>query len=218
MSISGTIRVLHVDDEPSLADMAATFLEREDDRITVHTETNPDDGLKRVADNEFDCIVSDYDMPGRNGIEFLEAVRENYSELPFILYTGKGSEEVASDAISAGVTDYLQKESGTGQYTVLANRISNSVEQYRSRKAVQETERKLSELAERTDDVLFMFDGDWSELLFVNSAYEEMWGESIEELKEDRLCSFGIRRRISWVSDAPAKVVDGGFQQHFAEL
>lgn len=136
MSISGTIRVLHVDDEPSLADMAATFLEREDDRITVHTGTNPADGLKQVADNEFDCIVSDYDMPGRTGIEFLEAVRENYSELPFILYTGKGSEEVASDAISAGVTDYLQKESGTGQYTVLANRISNAVEQYRSRKAV----------------------------------------------------------------------------------
>lgn len=185
MSISGTIRVLHVDDEPSLADMAATFLEREDDRITVHTGTNPADGLKQVADNEFDCIVSDYDMPGRTGIEFLEAVRENYSELPFILYTGKGSEEVASDAISAGVTDYLQKESGTGQYTVLANRISNAVEQYRSRKAVQETERKLSELAERTDDVLFMFDADWSEILFVNSAYEEVWDRSSEELKEN---------------------------------
>jgi PAS domain S-box-containing protein len=66
----------------------------------------------------------------------------------------------------------------------LANRISNAVNQYRSRRAVQETERKLSELAERTDDILFMFNGDWSELLFINSAYEEIWGGSIDELEE----------------------------------
>ncbi len=52
----------------------------------------------------------------QDGIEFLEAVREGHRDLPFILYTGKGSEEVASDAISAGVTDYLQKGSGTDQY------------------------------------------------------------------------------------------------------
>ena len=184
MRNAGVIRVLHVDDEPDFADMVATFLEREDDRITVQTVNSPTAGLKLLLRHDFDCIVSDYDMPAQTGIEFLDAVRKQYSELPFILYTGKGSEEIASDAISAGVTDYLQKESGTGQYTVLANRISNAVEQYHSRQAVQETEQKLSELAERTDDILFMFDGDWDELLFVNSAYEDIWGGSIEELEK----------------------------------
>lgn len=65
-------------------------------------------------------------MPGMNGIEFLESVRAIDEDLPFILFTGKGSEEVASEAISAGVTDYLQKQSGTDQYTILANRITNA--------------------------------------------------------------------------------------------
>lgn len=185
MSNSGGTHILHVDDEPDFAELAATFLEREDDQLAVHTETSPSAGLDFLADHVVDCIVSDYDMPERNGIEFLEAVREQYPELPFILYTGKGSEEIASDAISAGVTEYLQKESGTGQYTVLANRITNAVDQYRSRKAIKETEQKLSELAERTDDILFMVNGDWTELLFINSAYEEMWGGSIEALGED---------------------------------
>lgn len=185
MSMDGPIGVLHVDDEPGFADMVATFLEREHDQMSIQTVTSPADGLEQLDNHEIDCIISDYDMPGTNGIEFLSTVREQYPELPFILYTGKGSEEIASDAISAGVTDYLQKESGSGHYTVLANRISNAVDQYRSRQAVQETEQKLAELAERTDDILFMVNGDWSELLFINSAYEEVWGGSIEELTEN---------------------------------
>jgi PAS domain S-box-containing protein len=179
------IQVLHVDDDPSFGEMVGIYLAREDDRITVRTAATPTEGSKVLASHDIDCVVSDYDMPERNGIEFLEDVRERYPELPFILYTGKGSEEIASEAISTGVTDYLQKEAGTSQYTVLANRIGNAVEQHRSRKAVRETERKLSEVAERTDDVLFMFSGDWSELLFINSTYEEIWGGSVEKLETD---------------------------------
>ncbi|WP_283402090.1 GAF domain-containing protein [Halorubrum sp. DM2] len=135
------IRVLHVDDDPDLAELAATYLEREDDRIDVETATDATEGLDRVADGDVDCVVSDYNMPGRNGIEFLETVREERPELPFILYTGKGSEEVASDAIASGVTDYLQKESGTGQYAVLANRVTNAVEQYRTGQRAAELDR-----------------------------------------------------------------------------
>ena len=111
-----TVRILHVDDELSFADLAATFLQREDDRFRVETETSASEGLGRLADEQFDCVISDYNMPGRDGIEFLRAVRDEYPDLPFVLFTGRGSEEVASRAISAGVTDYLQKGSGTEQY------------------------------------------------------------------------------------------------------
>jgi PAS domain S-box-containing protein len=182
---SDRIRVLHVDDERDVAELTAEFLERESDRIEVVTETSPADGADRLAAESIDCVVSDYEMSGTDGLAFLESIRDEYGDLPFLLFTGKGSEEIASEAISAGVTDYLQKETGTDQYTVLANRIENAVEQHRSRRAVEATEEKLLQLAERTDDILFMFDGDWSELLFVNSAYEDVWGQSIAELRED---------------------------------
>ena len=91
------VRILHVDDEPSFADMAATFIQREHERFSVETATSAEDGLDQLASKQFDCVVSDYDMPGQNGIEFLKAVREIDPDLPFILFTGKGSEEVASD-------------------------------------------------------------------------------------------------------------------------
>lgn len=183
MSGVGRIVVLHVDDEPEFANLTAEMLEQEDDRFTVETTTRASDALDFLADHDVNCIVSDYEMPGETGIDFLEAVRDRYPDLPFILYTGKGSEEIASEAITAGVTEYLQKEAGSSQYTVLANRIRNAVDKYHSRQAVKETEQKLSELAENTDEILFMFDSDWSELLFINSAYEEVWNQSIEELK-----------------------------------
>ena len=101
------IRVLHVDDDPDLAALTGSFLERENDRITVETAPNATAGLDRLDAGGVDCVVSDHDMPGPNGIEFLESVRERDPDLPFILYTGKGSESVASEAVSAGVSDYL---------------------------------------------------------------------------------------------------------------
>lgn len=182
MSISGNIRTLHVDDDPSLGDLTADFLERERDDLEVVTEMRPSEAIERLEreTDSIDCIVSDYEMPGMDGLEFLEAVREIDEELPFILFTGKGSEEIAAEAITAGVTDYLQK-GGTEQYVVLANRVVNSVEQY---KAAQ-IERRLRTLSEETDDMLWMFSADWETLLFVNSAVEDVLGVSRSQLSDD---------------------------------
>ena len=156
--MSGTheaIRVLHVDDDPGLAELVATFLEREDDRIEVRTEHDAEAGLDALEDATVDCVVSDYDMPGRDGIEFLRAVREEYPELPFVLFTGKGSEEIASEAISAGVTDYLQKRGGTEQYTLLANRIRNAVDATRAHELLAERTRRLETLIENLPGMIY---------------------------------------------------------------
>ena len=112
------IQILHVDDNANFGDLTATYLEKEDDRFSVETATSAGEGIDIISHRPPDCVISDYDMPEMNGITFLDAVRQEFPDLPFILFTGKGSEKVASDAISADVTDYLQKESGTEQYTI----------------------------------------------------------------------------------------------------
>jgi len=146
MRSQGDIRVLHVDDEREFAEVAAMHLERADGGLSVVTEFSAQDGLSTLRTSPVDCVVSDHDMPGMDGLEFLKAVREEYPELPFVLFTGKGNEEIASDAISAGVTEYLQKDVGTDQYTVLANRIRRAVGEKRAKSALEESERQLSTL------------------------------------------------------------------------
>jgi CheY-like chemotaxis protein len=128
-----SVRVLHVDDDPAFTDLSAAALEDGNERFTVETAARASEGMSRLDESSVDCIVSDYEMPGQNGIEFLSTVREEYPDLPFILFTGKGSETIASDAISAGTTDYLQKGSGTDQFVLLANRITNAVQSDRAR-------------------------------------------------------------------------------------
>jgi PAS domain S-box-containing protein len=187
--MSGTtdgISVLHVDDEPTLSDVVATYLEREDDRIDVRTATSADDGLEILSEHDVDCIVSDYDMPRTNGIEFLEIVREDHPDLPFILYTGKGSEAVASDAISAGVTDYLQKESGTDHFSILVNRIVNAVERYRIESEAQQTRSQLEAISENSSDAIIIIDTD-SHIQFANPAVEDLFGYGPTELRGEQV-------------------------------
>lgn len=163
------IRVLHVDDDPDFGDVTAVFLEREDSRFVIETVDSAKAGRKRLGADHFDCVVSDYDMPGETGIEFLESVRAEYPELPFILFTGKGSEQVASRAISAGVTDYLQKEPGREQYELLANRIINSVSQSRAESRLERQQTIFSTLIEHLP-VGVLVEDESRQILAANSA------------------------------------------------
>ncbi|MFB9804463.1 response regulator [Haladaptatus pallidirubidus] len=176
------IRVLHVDDDPARIRLSTTLLGRYLPDAEIYTETDPMVARDRLdADLSVDCIVSDFDMGTMDGLDFLEAVRERFSNLPFILFTGKGSEEIASEAISAGVTDYLQKSGGADQYAVLANRIENVVGQYRAERAATMYQRRMKTVYERVTDAFFALDADWR-FTFVNGRGEELLNKNEAEL------------------------------------
>jgi PAS domain S-box-containing protein len=194
--MSDRIRVLHVEDDPDLAEITASFLEREDSRIAVESASNATEGLERLDDSdaEVDCIVSDHDMPGPNGIEFLEAVRERDPEIPFILYTGKGSESVASEAISAGVTDYLQKGGSTEQYEILANRVVDAVEKCRIEREADRTRAHLQAITDHSMDAIVTIDAD-SRIRFANPAVERLFGYPPAELEGEPLATLMPERK-----------------------
>lgn len=139
------IHVLHVDDEPDQLMITKQFLEEVDPRIQVESVPSPMDAQHILDQQAFDCVISDYLMSGMNGVDFVRRVREQ-SNTPFILYTGQGSEEVASEAFAAGVDDYLKKESGPIHYRVLAKRVRIAVEKHRAEKAKRESEERYRSL------------------------------------------------------------------------
>ena len=176
-----TIRVLCVDDEPTLADLVGRYLEREDDRIAAVSRTDTCAGWTYFEEDEVDAIVCDYDMPGGNGLDLLDRVRSVDPDLPFVLFTGKGSEEIASDAISRGVTEYMQKESNIEHYSVLANRVVNAVERYRMERSLDEERTRFSAVFDGTSDAMILADDDGT-YLDVNPSACDLFGRDAADM------------------------------------
>ena len=155
------ITVLHLDDDEAFLALATDRVEHASDRVRVHTASDPSVALERLGRGDVDCVVSDYQMPGMDGLEFLEAVRERHPELPFLLFTGQGNEAIAGRAISAGVTDYLQKGTSNEQFTVLANRVENTVSKRRAERRARATDRRIREVHTRITDAVVAVDEEW---------------------------------------------------------
>lgn len=165
-----TFLILHVDDDRSMLDLSATFLQHEDDRLEIDTALGAKDALEGLATTNYDAIISDYQMPGMDGLEFLEVIREDRgSDIPFIIFTGKGREEVAIDALNLGANRYLQKGGDPGaQYTVLADAVIQEVEHAQARANLQESEAKYRGVYENAPLAFVIWDQertivDWNE-------------------------------------------------------
>ena len=173
----GAIDVLAVDDQRDILELSELFLERFEDNLNVDTTTDPEEVTDLLVEGDFDAIVSDYNMPVMDGLELLDEVRQIDEDFPFILYTGKGSEEVAAEAVNLGATDYFQKEAGTNHYQMIAARIIDAVDGYRSAK-----EREVYEsIVENSDNPIVVTDSE-SNILYVNDAFEEVTGYSEDEI------------------------------------
>lgn len=171
------IRVVHVASEPTVAAQTADGLEREDDRFETVTTDTAAAALECLEETSVDCIVSAYDIPDMDGLAFLERVRTRDEDLPFVLFTANGSEKLASDAIAAGVTDYVRKDEETSQSPVLANRIVTAVETTRTRR--QRT-RQLQAI-ETAQEGISMLDSA-GRFTYVNQSYADCFGYEPEEL------------------------------------
>nr|WP_256402803.1 GAF domain-containing protein [Halorubrum salinum] len=216
------MRILIVDDEPGAADLAAVHVDRLVDGAETVTRTDPEAALAVVRDECVDCVVSDYNMPGLDGLELLEAVRSIDSDLPFVLFTGRGSEEIASEAISAGVTDYLQKGIGRDRYEVLANSVENALDRRRAERDLREVNAKVTAIHGFASDLASARDTD-EVFERVVDAVEEILNFDrcvTARLEGDRLCHVARSERADPASAAafdpaagvPPGVTDGSVE------
>jgi PAS domain S-box-containing protein len=205
------IRVLVVDDSEFFAEMTAGTLS-EDHGMESHWATGADEAMDVLADAEIDCIVSDYEMPGPDGLELMEMVRAEHGDVPFILLTGRGTEEIASEAISAGVDDYILKLEVVEdqQYQQLANRITSAVDQ-------QRTQQRYELLVDNTPDVVAQVERDGT-IVAANPAMADLAGEDREQLRGASLTEQFPETGESWLTAGQAVLETGESRTFESEL
>ena len=165
------VRVVHIDDDEAVLDVTKRSLEREHPQMEVEGYLDAQEALDHL--DGADCIVTDYQMDDMDGLEFLEAVREDHPKVPVIFFTGRGSEEVASEAFRLGVTDYLQKGVGSQQYVVLGNRVSNLVTKHRAEQAAERAEERVQSIYDRIGEGYIAVNTDW-QVTYLNRAAETL--------------------------------------------
>ncbi|MDW5564173.1 MAG: PAS domain S-box protein [Methanomassiliicoccus sp.] len=132
-----------MDDEAPMLELGKSFLESSGD-LHVDTFISVADAENAMLHTKYDAIVSDYQMPVSNGINFLKNLRARGNKIPFILFTGKGREEVVIEALNSGADFYLQKGGNpTAQYVELEHKIKEAVRRSRAERALHENQERL---------------------------------------------------------------------------
>jgi PAS domain S-box-containing protein len=184
--VARTPRILLVDDELQLLEIAKQFLILSLDS-EIDTTESAVDGLKKVKQQHYDAIVSDYQMPEMNGIEFLRQVAEIDDRVPFILFTGKGREEVAIEAINSGADFYIKKGGDAkAQFAELANAINQAIARRQAERAHAESQERFWSLYNQMHDLVFVVDLD-ANFLDVNPAALQLFGYKQEEIGSTNL-------------------------------
>lgn len=145
------INVLYVDDEPDLLTIGKLFLERSG-KISLDTTVSAREAIGLIQKGDYHAIISDYQMPDVDGIAFLKKIRQDYGDLPFVLFTGKSREEIVIEALNNGANFYLQKGGEPkSQFAELEHKVCQAVDNYRAQEKLHYFNRLYSLMHEIHD-------------------------------------------------------------------
>ena len=109
----GALHLLVVDDDEFDRMAVRRLMKTSDMRAVVDEAATQEETLERLAGGTYDCILLDYYIPGVDGPALIEAIGEAAPNVPVVIFTGRGDEDVAVQLMKAGVADYLPKASLT---------------------------------------------------------------------------------------------------------
>jgi PAS domain S-box-containing protein len=208
----GMIRVLYIDDEYLLLDLVKDSLSIPDE-LTVETAISPQEGLAMLKEGGYDAIISDYQIPQMTGIQLLTKLRSEGCDLPFILFTGRGREDVVIEAYRLGADGYVQKGGdAASQFTELEQVLRQAISKYRAVKASAASEEKFRGIFDSAGDAFFVnaLDGRFLEAneaacRFLGREKEELLRLSIDDIHSEELRA--TRQHWDWLQPRRPPVV-----------
>ncbi len=202
------IRVLYVDDEPDLLEIGKIYLEEYGD-FSISIIDSPQECLALLKEDQFDAIISDYQMPGMDGIELLKHIRSNENDIPFIIFTGRGREEVVIEALNSGADFYLQKGGDpVAQFAELRHKILSAIANHRAEQKIHEKTEEMDKFFENALDLLCIADTNGN-LRRLSRQWETTLGFYRYEMEGKPLFSFVHPDDIASTQEAVAKLSAG---------
>ncbi|MEM0449432.1 MAG: PAS domain S-box protein [Methanomassiliicoccales archaeon] len=176
------VRVLCVDDEQDVLELTKAFLE-EKGNVQVVTCLSAIEALRLLETTEFTAIISDYQMPEMDGLSLLKEVREKWPNLPFILFTGRGREEVAIDAYKNGADSYVMKGGDArAQYEMLAHELNLALAKRHAETELRKRYKRFNLFMQNISDIIFMVSAT-GRIIYVSPAILSVLGYSRKELE-----------------------------------
>jgi PAS domain S-box-containing protein len=195
------ISLLYVDDEPDLLKIGKIFLEKSGN-VTVTTAQGPPEAFGLLSRKSYDAIISDYQMPDMDGLSFLKKLRSGGSETPFIIFTGKGREDVVIEALNSGADFYLQKGGNpTAQFAELTHKIRMAVQQRRSEQELRQSRDELQAANEQLSAAEEILREQYNELVETHQELR-LKNESLAAAEEE------LRSQLEEIIDIQGKLFE----------
>ncbi|MCX6699081.1 MAG: PAS domain S-box protein [Methanomicrobiales archaeon] len=176
------LSVLLVDDDPALLEITRIYLTKNKE-MGIDTAQSAAEALEKLKNGTYDVIVSDYDMPVMTGIEFLKTIRTSGDLTPFIIFTGKGQEQVAMEAINNGADFYLIRAGDPkNEFISLDHKIRKAIEQRQADIAIKESEERLRKLLASLPSGVLVIDAETHMILQANPVALLMMGAKEEDI------------------------------------
>jgi PAS domain S-box-containing protein len=189
------LRALLVENDEADAELVAHALRQLDRRARIDLASNRKEFTALLAANEYDIVLADYRLPNWTGMEALKELRHLGFDIPLIVVTGTLGDERAVECVKFGAADYVLK----GNLSRLQIAARRAIDEKRARDEslradlamrmaqdeARDREERFHQLAENIDEVFFIMDAQFRETLYINAAYEKIWGQSCQSLYDN---------------------------------
>ncbi len=155
--------------------------------VSVDAVCSGNEALSRLTKSKYHAVVSDYQMPGMDGIQLLRNIRSTGLDIPFVIFTARGREEVAIEAINNGADYYMMKgQDPKSLFADMLHVIRSAVTEREERENLRILKERLSAVVDNTHDAIILFDMHYN-VVYANLSFEKTFGWTPDELKGLRL-------------------------------
>ncbi|MCX8022303.1 MAG: response regulator [Syntrophorhabdaceae bacterium] len=147
-------KTLLIDDDPDIRRLAISHLKSEFPEIEIVQAGSQDELEQALNKGEYSIVITDYDLKWTNGLNVLKLIKARWPMCPVVMFTGSGSEEIAIDAMRAGLDDYVLKKKG--HFSRLSSAVRLTLARARHIREAKEAEMKFRRLFDRVPVGLFI--------------------------------------------------------------